>query len=251
MRINANTKLLLQVKCYSACALSFLGGIYRFYTKGSEYAVHRFYSGTNGALDSDAAQILSAAIIQYMRDMGVDPGLFTFMSRAGSTEFIRLTQAGMERLHIVNGGYPPTKWTLESIGGGLYLKDERDTWRGINKFMLLCNPERHAIDLYIVFDPEGPGEEIVERYNAHSLMIVDKLIPLTDYRIVPTKLVNGWINAFYVLTDELLNQIASARAVGIAMQPTFEAAFFAGFRNMELDGGRDKLAGLRNACPEH
>jgi len=79
-------------------------------------------------------------------------------------------------------------------------------------------------------------------------MIDEKPIPLTQYRVGPTKLVNGWINAYYLLTDELVNRIASARTVGIAMQPTFEARWSIGFSGMEFEGGRDKLAGLRNAC---
>jgi len=111
-------------ECYSACAIAFLGGTYRFYEKGSEYGVHRFHSSTKAGNDSDTAQIISAMIVQYMGDMGVDPELFTFMSHAGSTELVRLGRAEMERLHVVNGGRSPTKWTLESLAetGTLYLK---------------------------------------------------------------------------------------------------------------------------------
>jgi hypothetical protein len=60
-------------ECYSACALTFLGGEYRFYHSGSEYGVHRFYAPANSTGDADTAQILSAMIVQYIRDMGADP----------------------------------------------------------------------------------------------------------------------------------------------------------------------------------
>jgi hypothetical protein len=102
--------------------------------------------------------------------------------------------------------------------------------------------------MYVIFDPENRGKEIVEKLNAHALMINDKSVPLTKYRMGRTILANGWINAYYILPEDLLNQIASARTVGIAMQPTFESPFFMGFSGMELEGGRDKLTGLRNAC---
>jgi hypothetical protein len=114
-------------ECYSACALAFLGGSYRFYMEGSEYGVHRFHSSTRAGNDSDTAQIVSAMIVQYIRDMGVDPELFTVMSHAGSTDLVRLSRADMERLHVVNGRHSETKWTLESAAGALYLKGERET----------------------------------------------------------------------------------------------------------------------------
>jgi hypothetical protein len=60
-------------ECYSACALAFLGGVYRFRSEGSIYGVHRFYAPKQADLGSDAAQIASAQIVQYIRDMGLTP----------------------------------------------------------------------------------------------------------------------------------------------------------------------------------
>jgi hypothetical protein len=45
-----------------------------------------------------------------------------------------------------------------------------------------------------------------------------------------------------------LNAIAKAATVGIALQPTMEATFFAGFDGMPFDEGRKKLPGLLQAC---
>ncbi|MBK7706482.1 MAG: hypothetical protein IPJ30_12060 [Acidobacteria bacterium] len=54
-------------ECYSACALAFLGGQFRWVNPPSEYGVHRFNSRAKG--DIDVAQVVSAAIVQYIRDM--------------------------------------------------------------------------------------------------------------------------------------------------------------------------------------
>lgn len=70
--------------CFSACALAFLGGVYRFSTKGSQFGVHRFSSSsgpTSG--DLDTAQIVAAAVGTYIREMDVDPGLFDLMVQQG------------------------------------------------------------------------------------------------------------------------------------------------------------------------
>jgi hypothetical protein len=234
-------------ECYSACALAFLGGEYRFYKDDSEYGVHRFYSPKKSEQDIDVAQIISAIVVQYIRDMGVDPELFSFMSRAGSAELVRLTRADMERLRVLNDGIHPPKWTIESIGNGLYLKGERETWRGINKFMIMCAPSGEII-LYVVFDPENRGEEVIRHLNTHSLIINGDLIPVSNRRIRLTALVNGWINAYYSLDEALIQRIASAGTVGITMQMAHGPPIFFGFDGMEFSEGRQKLPGLLNAC---
>ncbi len=83
-------------ECYSACCLAFLGGVYRFMPAGSVYGVHRFYS-QRGAITSDDAQVHSAEIIQFLRDMEVDVGLFNEMSRVGGNEINILAEADLLR----------------------------------------------------------------------------------------------------------------------------------------------------------
>jgi hypothetical protein len=89
--------------CLSACALSFLGGSFRFMSHGA-YGVHRFYSASAGGLDSDAAQIVSAAVLQYIRDMGVDAALFTEMTQAGKDEMKIIPEGRLVELGVVNNG---------------------------------------------------------------------------------------------------------------------------------------------------
>lgn len=187
-----------------------------------------------------------------MRDMGVSPELFNYMSRAGAADVVRLTEADMKRLNVTNGGIQATVWTIESRvanngSTAVYLKGERETWRGINKFMLACMPGAKIV-LYVVYDPEGRGDEVIELLNAHSLMVDDKPVPISDYQINRTELVNGWINARYLLTPELIQRISTAKTVGILMQASYQAPLFMGFADMELGEGRSKLLGLLNLC---
>jgi hypothetical protein len=126
-------------ECYSACSLAFLGGIFRFGFHGSSYGVHRFYSAPGAtAIDSDTAQILSAAIVGYIQEMGIIPSLFKLMTEAGSDEIRLLSDKEQISLGVVNNGEGPTTWTVESESGRVYLQGERPTWRGINKFIIAC-----------------------------------------------------------------------------------------------------------------
>jgi len=57
----------------------------------------------------------------------------------------------------------PTKWTIESIPDGLYLKGEQQTWNGTNKFMVVCMP-KGSIALYAIFDA-GMNAEDAMRFH--------------------------------------------------------------------------------------
>jgi hypothetical protein len=45
--------------CYSACAIAYLGGEYRFLMTGSVYGIHRFYLDKQTKQDVDLAQMMS------------------------------------------------------------------------------------------------------------------------------------------------------------------------------------------------
>lgn len=88
--------------CFSACTLSFLGGAFRYFSDSDGmYGVHRFFASPGGTLDSDSAQIVSASILQYIRDMGVDQKFFSEMVKGGREDMIML------RASQLNCNYPP------------------------------------------------------------------------------------------------------------------------------------------------
>lgn len=230
--------------CLSACSLAYLGGKFRWIDEKSVYGVHRFYA-PNKDLGSDAAQITSSMIVQYIRDMGTDAALFSEMTKAGGDEINVLSRSKLVALNVVNNGVGRTAWTVESASGALYLKGERETWRGINKFIIECDRGRPI--LYVIFDPEGRGDEI-EMLGAQSVMIDGNLFPISSARVMKPKLINGWVNAAYALNGDLLGRIIAAKTVGIAFQAMFGAPVFLGFDGLELESGRQKLVGFLATC---
>ena len=232
-------------ECYSACAMAFLGGEYRFLRDGSAYGVHRFFWEKSTGHDLELAQMMSAVIVEYIRSMDVNIDLFTIASRAGRDEVMTPSREELVRLVVVNDGAKKVKWTIESIPRGIYLKGERETWNGINKFMITC-PARGPITLYIIFDP-GQNAKDVMQFGAETLFVDYAKISLAGRRLMK-EMKNGWINLMYSVDPVMMSAIGKATTVGIGLQPTTEAAFFAGFDDLPFDEGRAKLPGFLRAC---
>lgn len=246
-RINPGSKdsLSLPGECFSACATAFLGGEYRYWMTGSKYGVHRFFWEKRTDQDADIAQMMSAAVVEYIRSMDVDTKLFSLASQAGQGEIVIPPLEVLEQLNVVNNGTKKAKWTIESITGMIYLKGEVETANGRNKFMLVC-PATEPMFLYALFDAGKNAEEVMT-FGAESLMLDHNPVSLKGRRIRREN-DNGTINLMFTLDQELLGKIAAANTVGIALQPTTKAAIFAGFDALPFAEGAKKLSGFLQVC---
>jgi hypothetical protein len=167
--------------CYSACALAFLGGEYRYLTKGSVYGVHRFFWEEHTNADADIAQILSASVVEYIRSMGVDTKIFALASQAGPSDLVTPSEEMLLQLNVINNGSQPAKWTIESIPGAIYLKGEQETALGMTKFMLTC-PARGPMVLYAIFDA-GPNTDEVMAWTTNWLFFDDHQMQIGDHLV--------------------------------------------------------------------
>jgi hypothetical protein len=231
-------------ECFSACTLAFLGGRWRFITHGSEYGVHRFYFSKPAGTDSDVAQMISAAVVQYIRDMGADPELFSAMTVAGKENIALIPEKELKRLNVINDGQTPTVWSVESTNGLLYLKGQRDTAFGINKFLLACTSE--GVDLTVVMSPL-PNDPLPPT-TAVSLVTDDKRYPLEDHIAKAPELNNGSVFTSFILPPDLVQAMQIAHKVGIEFQFVRDAPTFAGFLDMDFDDGANKMSGVLRGC---
>jgi hypothetical protein len=227
--------------CMSAAALAFLGGEFRFIRSGSRYGVHRFTLGESSARGIDDAQILSASVVEYVRSMEVDTEFFSIASECPADDILELPHETMKRLNVVNGGIKLTKWTVESIEGALYLKGERDTIYGMQKFLLIF-PSKGRMYIHIIFDGGQNAEEIMNMWSDH-LLIDGELIPLHDLRVSRFN-DHGRINLTYRITREILTKFGNASSIGYYLQHSAEAAVFVGYDSFPFDDARAKLPGL-------
>lgn len=215
-------------ECYSACAMAYLGGFYRFSTEGSIYGVHRTWKeGTSTDSDLDVGQVISAASSAYIREMGVDGGLLDRIVRAGKNEVYVLSDAEQKALRVTNEGRGPARWSLQLLQGFYYLRGVQDTMYGQGKFMLACLKKN--LFLFSIYEAGKETASSIEKGHwFHSLMIDGDTIPLAEP--ISIKNDNGYLNVRFALTPEQISRLYGSRAsVGHAMQMSREAPTFRGY----------------------
>lgn len=104
-------------ECASACALAFMGGLPRLADPGS-IGVHKTsFADTSGMNVADAVSVvqkLTAEVIAYMTEMGVDPGLLQLSLIYDSNDIRYLSGSEMERYHLTFNGPKTTDDTTGS-----------------------------------------------------------------------------------------------------------------------------------------
>ncbi len=214
--------------CMSACSLAFLGGVYRYANEGSKYGVHRFSSGalpeTN---DLDVAQVISAAVSAYIREMGVDTALFELMVQKGKDDIRILSATELTQLNVVNNGRQKAEWSIEATNGGQYLRGVQDSVYGKSKAVLPCYDGRMY---YYSFYQTGPEKaaSIAAGEWVHSLFVNDAVIPLPNP--IQANADGDEVAVLFSLTREQAMAIASSSSMGHAMQWARDAPTFVGYR---------------------
>ncbi|WP_245414460.1 SH3 domain-containing protein [Mycoplana dimorpha] len=100
---NLSTMQIRNAECASACSLSFLGGVSRAAEPGS-IGVHKSsFNDTTGLQVHDAVsmvQQITAEVIGYMNEMGVDPGLLQLSLSYDSNDIRYLSGSEMARYRV-------------------------------------------------------------------------------------------------------------------------------------------------------
>jgi hypothetical protein len=96
--------------------------------------------------DVETAQLLAAAEVDYIREMAVDPSLWSLKAGVSANAIYEPSEEKLVALGVLNYGRSPVKWSIESTDLGVYLKGEQATAFGINKFIIACQDNRFALD---------------------------------------------------------------------------------------------------------
>jgi hypothetical protein len=233
--------------CYSACSLAFLGGVSRFVDPASIYGMHRFYFSTDSPLAADTAQVLSSEIVQYLREMGVDPGLFSLMTMGGKSDVVVPSRQQLEHLRVVTSGSNEPVWTVESLPQGLYLKGEQSTEWGPEKIIFFCAGPR-MVNIGAFFSSRGRGEAVLQQL-ADGLLLDGKVLHIPPERVQgPTVDQGDVVNVLFILTTRELRALKSAHTVGVSLQFAYDAPVFSGIGSMDFRQGSAKLTGFLTSC---
>ncbi|MBX5086229.1 hypothetical protein HJB56_26235 [Rhizobium lentis] len=101
--LNLSTMQVRGIECASACSLAFMGGAQRYAEPGS-IGVHKSsFADTSGLSVEDAVSVvqqLTANVIAYMTEMGVDPGILQLALQYDSSDIRYLSGSEMERYRV-------------------------------------------------------------------------------------------------------------------------------------------------------
>lgn len=237
--------------CASACVFAYGGGVYRYETEGSRIGVHRFAHAAPGNAypgDLDQAQITSATIVAYLREMDIDTELVSEMAITPANQINWLSKAQITRWNLANNGRQRSKWSIESTTTepfALFLKGEQQSWVGLGKALFLCG--RKGIVFYPFYEAGSNSDNITRSAVRYSIIVDEKFLPLKADGV---KLVarNGFVSAAFLLPNSLAESLSIAKKIGFAAQPSGDVIYW-GF-NVEVGNAADasKIRGFVKTC---
>jgi hypothetical protein len=201
-------------ECYSACSLTFLGGVYRFNDNAARYGVHRASLGP-AAGDVDRGNHLSAAVASYLREMGADPRLLELWMKARPDEMYVLSRREAEDLGVVNNGRRPPEWSIAVSAGRPRLQGRQATIDGTATVLISCDEQQTVFDS--AYAAAGPGERPDTRGWSHWLTIDGS----GEARLTPLRITDddGAVRSTFVVTPELVRRMRGAKRIGLRMEP--------------------------------
>lgn len=240
--------------CYSACTFAYVGGVFRFIDKRSEFGLHRFTT----SLDLETAdaltlsQLTSARIITFLEDMGVSSDLFSFASTVPEDQIRLVGISELKRMNVVNDGFTEPVWSTRLEGSAVYLKAHRFTLYGEQKVLFSCIPSDQTNAsgrvpiLWFVFSTERRDEEI-ESMSSYTLAFDERHHPLNPDHI--SKVINnGYANIFMNLNKELAEHLVNADSISFILRFSGDSPFFLGVGEFPISDGRKDIRSLLANC---
>src|SRR5262245_30610662 len=213
-------------ECYSACGLTFLGGIYRFNRNGGRYGVHRA-SLTDDSAGGDVGlqHQFNVAIESYLREMGVDAGLLDLWMKAAPEQMYLLSGQQTKELGVVNNGRKPPDWSIGEFPGGTGLRGRQTTTEGSGTVFFSCDDKQAVFGS--VYEAVGVREVIGAPGWRHVLTLDSaEQVPLTALQVSNKDGVARWT---FSLPSRVVRLAMSAKQIGHHMKPPNSRSSSIGF----------------------
>ncbi|MDO5658824.1 MAG: PAN domain-containing protein [Paracoccus sp. (in: a-proteobacteria)] len=161
-------------ECASACVFAYMGGHFRYMRPGSQLGVHQFYVDETTSLTvwegMSVSQELAGDIVRFMMERGVDPALYTLISRVGPMGMYWLEPEDLIDFRVVTGMVRAQSAEWRHQSGRHYLLLTVDSATGRHQIAAQCTPEGEVLfsaylDPHILmpggFDPNAYRFEVV------------------------------------------------------------------------------------------
>ena len=227
--------------CHSACVFALLGGVYRFAAPQSSIGVHRFSSGS-AAVDADTVQVVAAAVVSYIRQMGADVDLFDRMTRKGSGQILVLGEKELRQLRVINDGRLGAQWALQAQGATIVLKGTQETADGKAQVQLSCQDDQ--VLFQPLFAAGERADELVNSAQRHLMRLGEGFVPLPQ-PVEPLSAHEGDVSATFALGPGQLKRLGSTESVGYAIESSGSSS---GFAVDTAGGGAESIRNFLASC---
>jgi len=205
--------------CASACAIAFLGGLSRTVPVGSKYGVHRFRymnepTTARGAYAQvEQAQITSARLLEYLREMGVDAQLYTASALTSSNTISLPSPELLKKWRVINEEPKRTvvTWLIDEAGGITYLRGQRR--EGNQSQTLAFGCKDGALFLFAYYDGSKVGRALAQE----ALFFDSERIRLAHLR-ASQRWDDGVLVVTYRLSDDMWARLRTASKIGVLAQ---------------------------------
>lgn len=236
--------------CYSACTISFLGGVIRYVPTEARFGVHRFSSKNSnltGAEALDFSQVQMSKIVEYVDFMGIKPGFIGEMSLAAPTDLNMLNQETLKMLRVITP-QRETTWEIKSTpAGDIYVLGSTVDIRGTHKILFIC-PTKRSEGAFIKFMFDAGGENsFVSATISTALRINEDMIALQKADIIFGPAVNqDYVSVLVRLSRQNFAKIKNGDVLGVAMLHR-NGATFVGF-DADFSEGKSKALSYLKPC---
>jgi hypothetical protein len=228
--------------CASACVLLYLGGTFRSIAPESRLGVHQFSFGSSDVGSSDAAsisQLLSADVVNYLAEVGVDTALFTAMSRTSPSAIDWVDHSKLREMSVITDDVLWQNSEYKNVEGIFYLLLSQQSYHGLNKLIVGC------VERKLRFVAMLQSSEISDE----SLPLYDLNFVIDDFEFSPNdhskfasaeKFIKS---AEFTLSADEISRLSNSRRVGAKMMIPGADIFFGFAMNVPDSKLRDIISG--------
>lgn len=181
--------------CASACAYAFAGGDLRSMSTGSLLGLHQFRSEFGAGANESDVQTISAILVSYLAEMGVDANAFAIASATRPDEMIWLTYDDANKVGFVSSGFFSTTAEVKLADMRPYLRLNQRQPSADLRVLLICWDRRISVQAGIVTDPEQSANIVEPGWAKRSYLELDyaAILPMPGVSGVEAKESTVWL----------------------------------------------------------
>jgi uncharacterized membrane protein YhaH (DUF805 family) len=235
--------------CFSACTLTFLGGVNRYVATAAKFGVHQV-STDEWLTPSEAlamGQFSIGEISKYVSDMGVKPEFVYELTRAAPEEINLLSRDQMNSLNVTTARFQ-TAWQIKTTPNGqFYLVGATTSNHGLHKLILLCSKSGPVLDFLFNASAENM-DNVLSFATDYGFEFDDEYVDILPTELVEKHSKSGdqYVSSTIKLSPRFVTRLRTAKALTFEMTTPSHVGYWGW--TTDFTKGRDQFFGLLSSC---